>query len=215
MIRKIKNQVWELLNFLGLGGSIQLYLKSALNDYGWFKSYHSKRSVDAHGDALPWYTYTFIAFLKPRIKPHFEVFEYGSGNSTKWYGARVKRILAVENDAEWIEIIKSSLPANAQVLHRTLGDAYIKAIGEQLDKKYHIIVVDGRNRVKCTDFASKFLTDDGVLILDNSERPFYQKAKDLMAERGFRRIDFYGMAPIVSHETCSTVFYRDRNCLGI
>ena len=215
MIRSIKNLVWKLLNVIGIGGSVQLYLESTLKDSGWFKSYHSKRSVDADGAALPWYTYSFIAFLKPRIKNHFEVFEYGSGNSTKWYGARVHRILAVENDANWIEIMKPSLPPNASVLNRALGEDYIQAIGEIPDRSYHIIVVDGRNRVKCTDYAAQFLTDDGVLILDNSERPFYQKAKDIMAERGFRRIDFYGMAPIVSHETCSSVFYRDNNCLGI
>ena len=214
MIRKVKNSVWSGLNNLGLGGSVQMYLEGALKDYGWFRSYHTKRSVDAQGNPLPWYTYPFIFFLKPRIKPTFEVFEYGSGNSTKWYAGRVNHITAVEHEAAWVDIVRPGLPANAELLFRELGDKYIQAIGEST-KKYHIVVVDGRKRVKCTLFAVDYLTEDGVLILDNSEREFYQEAKRFMRERGFRQLDFYGMAPIVSHETCSTVFYRPGNCLDI
>jgi hypothetical protein len=214
MIKKIKKGVWSGLNSLGLGGSVQLYLESALKKYGWFKSYHTKRSVDASGNPLPWYTYPFIIFLEPRIKPTFEVFEYGSGNSTKWYAGKVSSITAVEHETAWVDIVRPMLPGNAEILHRELGDTYIQAVGER-KRKYDIIVVDGRKRVKCTMFAADFLTDSGVLILDNSEREFYDDARKFMKDRGFRKLDFYGMAPIVSHETCSTVFYRPGNCLDI
>lgn len=214
MVRSLKNIVWDFLNNIGLGGSFQLFLGSALKDYGWFRSYHTKQSVDADGNPLPWYTYGFIFFLKPRIKPEFRVFEYGSGNSTRWYGARVKSITAVEHDSEWIKHISSKMPSNAQILSRPLGDSYIEAVKME-NKFYNIIVVDGRDRVKCTEFALNYLTPDGVLILDNSERTWYQKAKDIMKDHGFKRLDFQGMAPIVGHETCTTVFYKDGNCLGI
>jgi hypothetical protein len=214
MIRSVKNIVWSFLNNMGLGGSVQLYLESALKQYGWFKSYRLKQSIDASGNPLPWYTYSFIFFLEPRVKPSFTVFEYGSGNSTRWYGARVKHITAVEHDTQWIKHIEPKLPANARVLSRNLGDGYVEAIKTD-NTRYHIIVVDGRNRVKCTDFARQFLTEDGVLILDNSERSWYLKAKEIMQENGFKRLDFQGMAPIVGHETCTSVFYKDGNCLGI
>lgn len=214
MIRSVKNIIWGFLNAIGLGGSVQLYLGSALKQYGWFRSYAAKQSIDANGNPLPWYTYAFIFFLEPRVKSSFEVFEYGSGNSTRWYGARVKNITAVEHDTQWIQHISSKLPANSKVLARSLGDTYIEAVNTE-NKKYNIIVVDGRNRVKCTAYAVNFLTEDGVLILDNSERSWYQKAKDIMEEKGFKRLDFQGMAPIVGHETCTTVFYRSGNCLGI
>lgn len=214
MIKIFKNSVWSLLNSIGLGGSVQLSLDGALKQYGWFKSFHSKQSVDINGNPLPWYTYPFILFLKPRIKSHFEVFEYGSGNSTRWYAGQVKHITAVEHDSDWIRQMSPNLPANAKVLEKPLGDSYVKSV--QLDGEiYHIIVVNGRNRVKCASFAIDFLTNDGVLILDNSERHWYQKAKDYLADRGFRRLDFIGMAPIVGTETCTSVFYRDNNCLGI
>jgi hypothetical protein len=214
MIRVLKNFAWKFLNLLGLGGSVHLILQSALRQYGWFQSYSTKQSVDAQGNPLPWYTYGFIFFLKPRVKPHFEVFEYGCGNSTRWYGSRVKQITAVEHDFQWVNQISPQLPPNAEVLSRELGDGYIQAVSEKRTK-YHIIVVDGRKRVKCTAFAVDFLTDDGVIILDNSERSWYQPAKDQLHARGFKCIEFWGMLPIVAHESCSTVFYREGNCLRI
>jgi hypothetical protein len=214
MLQKIKNSVWGLLNSMGLGGSVQLYLSGALKQYGWFRSFHSKQSVDIHGNPLPWYTYSFILFLKPRLKPGFVVFEYGSGNSTRWYAERVSHINAVEHDSEWIKLIRPKLPSNATVIERPLGQTYVESVSGT-GQLYNIIVVDGRNRVRCASFAVDFLTQDGVLILDNSEREWYQKAKDLLAGKGFRRLDFIGMAPIVGIETCTSVFYRDGNCLGI
>ncbi len=193
---------------------MQLHLEGALKKYGWFRSYHTKRSVDAEDNPLPWYTYPFIFFLEPRIKPDFEVFEYGSGNSTKWYANRVKHITAVEHEEAWVEIVRPNLPDNASILFRELGDAYIQAVSEA-GKKYRIIVVDGRKRVKCAMFACQYLTEDGILILDNSEREHYGAAKDFMENLGFKCLDFYGMGPIVSYEFCSSVFYRPGNCLGI
>ncbi|MCE7058801.1 FkbM family methyltransferase [Dyadobacter sp. CY343] len=214
MLKQIKNSAWGLLNKMGLGGSVQLFMGGALKQYGWFKSYHTKQSVDASGNPLPWYTYPFILFLKPRLKPEFTVFEYGSGNSTIWYAGQVRYITAVEHEAGWVKLIAPKLPANTTLLEKPLGDSYIKAVQSTGDL-YQIIIVDGRNRVKCAIFASDFLTDDGVIILDNSERTWYTPAKEYLATKGFRRLDFIGMTPIVGIETCTSVFYRDGNCLGI
>jgi len=214
MIRFLKKKSWSLLNAVGFGGSVQLQMDSALKQYGWFQSFSQRMSVNAAGDPIPWYTYPFIFFLEPRLSTSLQVFEYGSGNSTRWYSQRVRSINAVEHDHEWIKIIAPKLPDNVKLVEKPLGDAYIQAIGE-VGNQFDIIVVDGRKRVKCVKFAVDYLKPDGVLILDNSERHWYQEAKDLMHAKGFRRLDFRGMGPIVGYEFCSSVFYRDGNCLGI
>ena len=215
-MKKIKLQVWSLLNSLGLGGIVQLFLEGALKNYGWFRSYHTKQSVDAQGQPIPWYNYSFIFFLEPRLKPHLEVFEYGSGFSTRWYAKRVKSITAVEHDAGWVEQVAPQLPANARVLYRALDEsqAYVGAVAEA-SQKYHIIIVDGRRRVACIRKGVEYLTPDGVLILDNSERDFYQEGIQFLKERGFRQLEIRGMVPITSHDSCTSVFYREGNCLDI
>lgn len=206
--------MWRLLNAIGLGGSVQLFLKSALTQYGWYRSFHTKRSVDAKGNPLPWYTYPFIAFLEPRLTNQMEVFEYGSGNSTRWYAKRVGHITAVEHDKAWVQIVAPSLPDNTLLLTRELDQTYVQA-PSATENQFHLVVVDGRMRVECVLYAVDYLTPDGVLILDNSEREIYQEARNYMREKGFRVLDFYGMTPIISDESCTSVFYRSENCLGI
>ncbi|TDB61372.1 class I SAM-dependent methyltransferase [Arundinibacter roseus] len=213
-MKAIKKQVWSLLNALGLGGLLQLHLKSALKEYGWFRSFHTKRSVDAKGEALPWYTYPFIAFLEPRLTNTLRVFEYGSGNSTRWYAQRVGHITAVEHDQEWVKIVEKMLPKNTTLLIRPLDQTYEQAVATA-GQTYQVVVVDGRRRVACVLSAADHLAEDGVLILDNSERDIYTEARQFMQQRGFRSLDFYGMTPIISDESCTTVFYKTGNCLGI
>jgi hypothetical protein len=213
-MRQIKNIIWSILDRLGLGGHVLLQIDSALKQNGWFRSYRTKQSVAADGTPIPWYTYPFIAFLRERIRPDWAVFEYGSGNSTQWYAARVSSILAVEHDEEWFKIVKPRLEGNASIIFRERGERYIRSIAET-QKKYHIVVVDGRDRVACALASVDSLTEDGVIILDNSDRKTYQVAKDSLKAQGFKRLDFVGMTPIVALETTTSVFYRNNNCMEI
>ncbi len=96
----LKNIVWKTVRGLGLGGLVlQYYPNSFLRNAGWFRSFREWRSVDEAGRPLPWLTYAFLHFFEPRLNPDFRMFEYGCGFSTLWYAARVKNIVAVENNA--------------------------------------------------------------------------------------------------------------------
>ncbi len=216
MIRKVKNKVWQLLNSVNLGGCVQLMLKSQLLEDGWFKSFNSKKSVDKNGNPIPWNTYPFIKFIEPRLKKHFDVFEYGSGNSTIWFSARVNSIYSVENDKEWYNIVSKSLPDNSHLVYQELqydGD-YSKEV-EKSGKYYHIVIIDGRDRVNCIKRSIPRLTEDGIIVFDNSDLSIYQEAIELLEKEGFRRIDFIGMSPVTAHNNYTTVFYKSHNCLNI
>lgn len=215
-MKSIKKIIWRILNWFKIGGAIQLAYESALVDQGWFQSFHSKKSIDANGEPLPWCTYPFINFIAPRLHKQMDVFEYGSGNSTRWYASKVKSILAVEHDKSWYEFVKNQLPNNATVVYRSLED--IEAYTHEISQKglsYSIVIVDGRQRVKCVEAAIPYLTTDGVIVFDNPERPNYQPAFDLLQSKGFKRIDFWGFAPVTAHHNCTSIFYRNNNCLGI
>jgi SAM-dependent methyltransferase len=218
MWKKIKKSVWRVLNFLGIGAYIQLFLRSYLKDIGWIRSYHSKQSVDTQGQPIPWFTYSFIHFLEKRLKKNFDVFEYGCGNSTIWFAQRVNSIDAVEGDLKWFEKIQKILPPNAKLLFFEVQENengnYAKAI-TQMQKRYDLIIVDGRDRNNCIKNAQAYLKPDGVLILDNSDRPDYQEGINFMLEKGYKKIDFIGMVPVVALCSATSVFYKTENCLGI
>ncbi len=216
MISKIKNLIWKLLIKLKLGGAIQLMLTGGLLDDGWFNSFNSKQSIDKNGDPIPWCTYPFIKFIGSRLKKDFLVFEFGSGNSTLWYSDRVKNIIAVENDKEWFDIISSKLPKNAQINFKKLdydGEYCRSALNSNF--KFNIIIIDGRDRGNCIKNSINSLTENGVIIFDNSDLPQYQEGVSFLIGQGYKKIDFIGLSPVTPHNNCTSVFYKQLNCLGI
>jgi hypothetical protein len=211
----MKQLIWSVLNFLGIGPAVQLGINSGLKADGWNRTYISKRSETRSGEPLAWYTYPFLHFLEPRLGTELSVFEYGAGASTLWYAKRCKQVTAVEHHEGWVAQIKAQMPANAEVHHRPIGEAYIQAARELGGGAHDIIVVDGRERVACARGALDALTDRGVIIFDNTERERYQDVFAELAEAGFRQLRFHGMAPVNPLNTETSVFYRPDNCLGI
>lgn len=218
MWKKIKKAVWQVLNFFGIGAYVQLFLLSYLKDIGWVKSYHSKQAINKQGQAIPWLTYSFIHFLELRLNKNFDVFEYGCGNSTIWFAQRVNSIDAVEGDMIWFEKVSRSLPQNAKVSFQEVKENengnYAKAIAAT-KKLYDLVLVDGRDRNNCIKNAQQYLKPGGVLILDNSDRPDYQEGINFMLEKGYKKIDFIGMTPIVALCSSTSIFYKNDNCIGI
>lgn len=193
----------------------RLRRKGFLRDAGWFESFRAKSSVDREGNPIPWITYPALAFLEPRIRADMIVFEYGAGNSTLWWGRRVKRIVACEHDAAWVDKIKPELPATVELRCVPLEEnAYALEI-TNVGEKFDIVSIDGRDRVNCLKNSLVALKSDGVILLDNSDRERYAEGIAVVLDRGFRRLDFEGLSPISRMRSRTTFFYRRENCLGI
>lgn len=187
-----------------------------LDECGWLASRASGQSVDRDGNPIPWITYAALAFLQERVTSDMRVFEFGSGNSTLWWAERVREITAVEHDETWARQVAALLPANATVTHIPLspgGDYSRSAAGTK--QRYHVIVVDGRDRVNSAISSVGCLRDDGVMLWDNSDRGRYRQGLAALAKEGFKRLQFRGLAPIGTWATETSVLYRERNCLGI
>jgi predicted O-methyltransferase YrrM len=143
------------------------------------------------------------------------MFEYGAGSSTLYYARRVQSVVAVEHDAAFAQILSPHLPTNARmIVEPAYSEAYVRAI-ERAGGPFDLIAVDGRDRVRCAEAAIPRLSADGVLVLDDAERPDYQVAITRLADAGFRRLDFWGLAPGVVDGKSTAVFYRSGNILGI
>ncbi|OGU33280.1 MAG: FkbM family methyltransferase [Ignavibacteria bacterium GWB2_35_6b] len=211
----MKKFLWKILNSLKLGGPIQLAVNSQLKEDGWFNSFYKKESVDKNNNPIPWYSYSFIKFLHPRLKKEFSVFEYGSGNSTLWFSGYVKSVKAVEHDKTWYEKVKTKLPANAEVVYREIENKnYAKEVSAS-GNKYEIIIIDGVDRNNCVYESTDSLSQNGVIIFDNSAREEYRESIEFLFSKGFKKIEFWGMCPVTPINTCTSVFYKDGNCLGI
>lgn len=184
---------------------------------GWLRSMISGQVVDRRGNPLPWLTYPAVEFLAARVHGELEVFEYGSGNSTLWWSRRVKRVVSCEHDKEWYARYRSLVPENVSYLLRRYkggSSAYREEI-KRYRARFDILVVDGRQRVACIENGLAALGPAGVVIIDNSDRSRYRPGYQLLATTGYNQLDFWGLGALSTNGWCTSVFYRDKNCLAI
>ena len=215
-MRFLHQIIWTLLALIKLDAPVDLFLPqrhSALLTEGWDKSYRKKEAINKTGQPIPWCTYPFIKFIEPRLNSSFRVFEYGCGNSTLWYAQRVKEIVAVEHDAQWLDRIKVILPTNCRVFLKDLNNDYVSEIYRH--GLFDIVIIDGRRRIECTRAALQALKPHGIIVWDNLDMPKYFEVTKFLMDNDFKEINFDGMGPINTYAWRTSIFYRRDNCLGI
>jgi hypothetical protein len=206
----------SLLEPAKLRSVLSFGVKGYLAEIGWFKTLKSRSPVDENGEPIPWVTYSFIDFIKTRINSEHSIFEFGSGNSTFFYAKWAQKVVSVEHDQDWFNKISATKPANSEMIYCSLEtDGKYCRMPLSLDTKFNVIIVDGRDRVNCCRNAVDALTQNGILVLDDSEREFYRPAIDYLTACGFKQLPFSGISPGLFYRKSTTIFYKDQNCLGI
>jgi hypothetical protein len=209
-MNKIKKLAGYLRNLRRSRLLLSLHNNGYLVELGWFKTLDTRVPTDAGNEYIPWCTYSYIEFIKTRLDSNMEVFEYGAGYSSIFYAKRVKNLVTVESDSGWMKTIQPLLPPNTQILFQQLdyNGQYCSVINKT-DKQYDVIVVDGRDRVNCLQKCIRNLKEEGLIVLDDSERENYRPGIEFLEKNGFRRVDFWGIAPAYFHNKCTSVFYRN------
>ena len=206
----------SLLEPAKLRSVLSFGVKGYLAEIGWFQTLKSRSPVDENGDPIPWVTYSFIDFIKTRINKDHSIFEFGSGNSTFFYAKSAGKVVSVEHDQDWFNKISATKPVNSEMIYCALEtDGKYCRMPLSLEQKFNVIIVDGRDRVNCCMNAVDALTEDGVIVLDDSEREFYQPAIKYFATLGFKQLPFSGISPGLFYRKSTTIFYKEQNCLGI
>ena len=194
-----------------------LLAKYFLKNIGWLDSKYYNEPVNSKNQPIPWFTYSSINFLNRKLNDSkFDVLEFGSGNSTLWFSKRVKNIISVEHNKNYIEKInekKVSHP-NIKIVSATPGKDYFQQINK-FSNVFDVIIVDGEERNECIINSLTALKRDGIIICDDTETKICLDGQKFLEEKNFKRIDFYGMAPIVHFRSQTTVFYRNDNCFNI
>lgn len=216
MLIKIKKVIDVMSSPKLLKQLLSMNRSGYFNEIGWINSFKNQMPMDKSSNPLPWVTYGFIDFISDRLNKNMDIFEYGSGNSTLWYAKKVNTVVSVEHDKKWFEAIKKNMPNNANINYEELvyNGNYSK-FSSNLNKKFDVIIVDGRDRVNCVKNAIKNLKESGVIVLDDSERESYKEGIDFILSHGFKKIDFWGISPGLFYKKNTTIFYKTVNCLEI
>lgn len=73
---------------------------------------------------------------------------------------------------------------------------------------FDIIVIDGMARQLSGYIATKCVSDNGFIILDNSNRWQYNSLQNHLIKNGFGRIDFWGPGPSSVNGWCTSFFSK-------
>ena len=175
-------------------------------EYGHRRSSLSHSCVDKDGNPIAWYTYPAIEYIKQLDYSDKTIFEYGSGNSSRFWSALAKQVVSVEDDKEWYEKTRPSSGDNLKLVLAADKAAYINEILNH--DLFNVIIVDGSHRYECAQQALKRLRPGGMIILDNSD--WFVKTARLLRESDLIEVDMAGFAPITAFtSTTSFFFHRD------
>jgi tRNA A58 N-methylase Trm61 len=188
-----------------------------LVETGYIKSIKQFKPINRDGEPVPWMNYSFIDFLEPRLDQTMNVFEYGSGYSTLYLSGKVGSVTSVEFDKSWFKKMEKALQNREQceLIYRPDPSRYAEAIREYKDRRFDIIIVDGRDRKECIKHILPFLSEGGVVLLDDSWQSKFDEVFDFFQEKGFRELSFTGLKPGGMIVEKTTVFYRQNNVLNI
>lgn len=172
---------------------------------------------DEEQEINPWFGISMVDLLKKHLNKSLSVFEWGSGNSTLFWSEHVKKVVSVEYDKKWHEKLLEVVPDNVLLKYCELeyDGEYCRLILKE-DGEFDIILIDGRDRVRCALNAVSKLKEDGIIIWDDSERKIYKPGIEFLKEKGFKQLELssigYGSP---GAEQFTSIFYRGNNFCGL
>lgn len=119
---------------------------------------------------MPWMKNEEILLLEKYLKSDFDILEYGSGSSTKWFADKCKSIVSIEHDKNWYEIVRNNLKdCKNAILHfvppsiewNSPTDGSLLEFEDYVNYPLNLVVypnlvlIDGRARIDCCHFVAK------------------------------------------------------------
>ena len=190
----IKSQLW---NF-----------KKLSIDYGQLISIKKDIPLDKQRNPIPWYTYPAIEYLSRLDFSSKSIFEWGSGNSSVYWARKAKKVVSIENDRYWFNVVNASKSANQKILLIESKNEYIDAIINQKEK-YDILIIDGKYRYECSLKALEHIHKIDMIILDNSD--WFPKTAANLRNADMTQIDFSGFGPINNYTWTTSLFIKDNS----
>lgn len=174
---------------------------------GQVRSVRENACVNALGEPIPWYTYPAIEYLQGLDFSQKRVFEYGCGNSTRFWAQRAQSVVAVEDNPLWYERVRSQVDEHVSLQCLTQPEDYVRSI-ETSGSFYDIIVIDGdvlEQRLACAQIARKRLLSGGMIVLDNAD--WLERTTEYLRSTGLIQVDFSGFGPLNHYAWTTAIFF--------
>lgn len=116
----------------------------------------------------PWLHPAVVAYMDMLIEPDFKILEHGAGGSTVWFAERCAHVDTAEHDMTWAMAVQDATPDNVEVHYGGKPGDFGKG-------KYDLLFIDGARdeRIDWIRRAHDLVKDNGIIVVDNSNRPEY------------------------------------------
>ena len=165
-------------------------------------------SSDENNDYIPWFSLNAVKFLKNNFNNNWRILEYGSGASTLFFlKNNISHLISIESNQFWYDFLAHKIAktyCSKQIsdhifimVNNAMNDENYEKLAKNLAKsygKFDVIIIDSLKRYKCAINSVSAIKDDGMIILDDSERDNYDKIFSFLKDRGLTPIDFFGYA---------------------
>lgn len=178
------------------------FIKIIDEGYGNKNSYLSKNSIDSKDEPIPWFTYPSIEYLSQLDLSQCLILEWGIGNSTLFFAKRCQKIISIEHNTDWYNLITDKMPTNS--FSYLVSENEYAEFPKQLNEKFDVIIVDGIKRQECLNTSLQLLKRGGIIIFDNSDRN--PEFCETLRNENLIEIDFHGFGPIVNFTTTTSIF---------
>lgn len=125
----------------------------------------------------PWLSTAGNRWLAENITPEWVVLEFGSGTSSLWFLPRCKWLFTIEHDMDWhnqVTVAAQRLDHQNMTMYRKNRPYHTEDLMKQLPKDFFdLVLVDGRDRVKCAQASYDRVKPGGYFILDDGQRHYY------------------------------------------
>ena len=182
----------------------------ALEQIGWNETRQSKKAV-LREKPIPWWTYASIQLVDQIISTNSRILAIGGGNSSLYWMDRGNRLVTLETNAEWIDALTNDPRFNVekhQIIH--IDNEDLSSISNQLGNLvFDVVINDGSgDRASIGEYLATKVSENGILIWDNSEREPESKTIEYLKLKGWNALEFYGLGPINAYALKTTILYR-------
>ena len=220
------------LSSIFVGIFSKLYFEFIQN--GWMRSFIFKECKDKKGNPLPLFSYPAIEYIETLDMSKLKILEIGSGYSTIYFSKRAKKVLSFECDPKWLKKVNNKIkqlnlekkvnlkyvdipkPFNhsSPSFRKKTTEVYLQTIKKVLgsqENKFDLIVIDGwgYHRLTLSKFIFNYLSDQGILILDDSDE--LPKTEKFLNDLGLIQVPFKGYSPGGVRHVTSVFFNKKMN----
>jgi hypothetical protein len=124
-----------------------------------------------HRQQIPWLGFRVVKRLKEIIRPDWKILEFGSGMSSLFFASRCARLVSVESDRAWSELMRSKFSklgiTNVDYRYR-LGPEYPR-LDDIPDGTFDLVLIDGIQRDEGARTAIQKCRTGGWVLMDNTD----------------------------------------------